>query len=157
MLRPTKDQYFLMLAVATAARATCAGKRVGCLLVDEDDRIIATGYNGVPSGLVHCSESPCPGVEQGTGLYSKCQAIHAEQNAVARCLRPHAVVTAYCTLSPCTECAKLLLATSCRRVIFCEEHPASTPEARDLWKQAGGVWLHGSVSNQDVRSWMNVG
>ena len=156
MTRPSKDQYFLMMARIAAARATCAGRKVGCVLVDSGGHVLSTGYNGVPANVVHCCDTPCPGVTQETGIYSQCQAIHAEMNAVARCLRPHDVHTAYCTISPCTECVKILLATTCRRLVYYELHPASMPEAKQLWTTSGGAWLYETFYPEDLVEWVDA-
>ena len=57
-VRPTPDQYFMLLAVATRERAVCLGRHVGAVLV-ADQRIIATGYNGTPTGFRNCDEGGC--------------------------------------------------------------------------------------------------
>jgi len=82
--RPTQDEYFLKMAELVSTRATCARRKVGCVLVNSRKHILATGYNGVASGMPHCIDEPCPGANypSGEGL-DKCEAIHAEQNAFA--------------------------------------------------------------------------
>lgn len=67
-----------------------------------------------------------------------CQAIHAEQNALLQCRDVYAIHTAYVTASPCMTCVKLLLNTSCERIVYVEEYPHSA--ARDLWTGAGRSW-----------------
>ena len=57
-VRPTPEQYFMLLAVATRERAVCLGRHVGAVLV-ADQRIIATGYNGTPTGFRNCDEGGC--------------------------------------------------------------------------------------------------
>ena len=56
--RPSWDEYFMTLATEVATRTTCLRRGVGALIV-KDRRILATGYNGVPTGLAHCSETGC--------------------------------------------------------------------------------------------------
>lgn len=55
--RPDWDSYFMLIARAVASRATCSRGQVGCVIVDEKHRIVATGYNGAPSGEPHCDHS----------------------------------------------------------------------------------------------------
>ena len=70
----------------------------------------ATGYNGNPSGFTHCIDEPCEGStsKSGTDL-DKCQAIHAEQNALLQCKDVYSIDRVYTTLEPCIHCIKLLL------------------------------------------------
>lgn len=142
-MRPTRDQWGLQLARLTAQRATCLRRQVGCVLVNARGHMLATGYNGVAAGRPHCNEMPghaCSGAStpSGQGL-DTCQAIHAEQNALLQCRDVYAIHTAYVTTSPCITCTKLLLNTSCERIIFAEEYPHA--EAKILWELAGRFWL----------------
>jgi len=123
--------YFLRLASIVALRSTCERRQVGCVLVDKYKHIIGTGYNGVASGQPHCIESKCPGASypSGKGL-EKCEAIHAEQNAILQCKDVNAIVTCYVTVAPCITCTKLLMNTSCKEIVFLEEYPNS---GKKLW------------------------
>lgn len=69
----------------------------------------------------------------------KCEAVHAEQNALVQCARPDEIHTAYVTLAPCPNCTKLLLNTGCRRILVAENHQGKT--GLDLWQKAGREWL----------------
>ena len=90
-VRPTPEQYFMLLAVATRERAACLGRHVGAMLV-ADQRIIATGYNGTPTGFPNCDEGGChrcahpDDYAPGRG-YDVCICVHAEQNAVLQAAR----------------------------------------------------------------------
>lgn len=68
----------------------------------------------------------------------KCEAIHAEQNALLQCRDVYDIDTAYVTLSPCMACAKLLLNTGCKRIVFLEEW--TDPTSRELWTRAEREW-----------------
>ena len=139
-MRPTLERYMMNLAEEVAKRATCDRRSVGCVLADSKGRVLATGYNGVPSGWPHCSEGNyCPGrfAESGSRL-DECDAIHAEQNALLQCKDIDGIHTAYCTASPCVTCTKLLINTGCQRIVFLEEYPQ--PRAQELWKTAGRIW-----------------
>lgn len=139
MSRPLIDEYYLRMASLVATRSTCARRAVGCVLVNERYQVLATGYNGVARGRPHCNKiavvverddvtghdyvvntlpNACPGARavSGTAL-DACDAIHAEQNALLQCRDAWAIWTAYVTVAPCLTCLKLLLNTSCRRLV----------------------------------------
>jgi dCMP deaminase len=144
-MRPTRDEWLLRVATVTAERATCARRKVGCVLADEKGRILATGYNGPPRGFSHCTvENPCAGAKHpsGTGL-ELCEAVHAEQNALLQCHDVDDVYSCYVTVSPCVTCVKLLLNTGCQRVVFLEPYAHEEP-ARILWQSdlnTARAWL----------------
>lgn len=131
-----RDFVGLKVAQAYAQLSTCPRRSVGCLLVDEKGRPLAVGYNGVASGREHCTDHPCPGrnFPSGEGLHL-CEAIHAEQNAILQLREPDRVHTAYVTTFPCHSCIKLLLGTSCQRIVYQEGYPHE--EAQTWWKEAG--------------------
>lgn len=133
-MRPTKDQWALEIARVTASRSTCDRKAVGCVLTDEFGHILSTGYNGAASGLPHCNHS---GDRHGREY---CEAIHAEQNALLQCPDIYKIHTCYVTLSPCPVCCRLLLNTSCKRIIFLEEYSDLT--SKTIWESAGREWVH---------------
>jgi len=81
-----------------------------------------------------CSGAKAP---SGTNL-DGCQAIHAEQNALLQCKNVYELDACYVTASPCMTCTKLLLNTSCQKIIFLEEYPHT--EAKKLWESAGRQW-----------------
>lgn len=142
-MRIDADQYFLRLAELVSLRGTCARRQVGCVLVDHNNFVLATGYNGVAKGVKHCTDNPCPGANQpsGQGLHL-CEATHAEANALIQCRDINAIHTAYVTASPCIQCTRLLMSTSCKRVVFAEVYPHS--ESERLWKSTDmhRVWNH---------------
>lgn len=148
-MRPSRDEWAMKLALLTAQRTTCCRRAVGCVLLNERGHVLSTGYNGVAAGLPHCNQHDpfdavgfphaCSGAHavSGTNL-DGCQAIHAEQNALLQCKDIYAIHTAYVTASPCITCCKLLMNTSCQRIIYLEEYPHSS--AKDLWVSSGRVW-----------------
>lgn len=148
MTRPSANQTYMEIAYAFSRRSTCPRRQVGCVLVDRHNRIIAHGYNGVPSGQPHCNEGhPCAGVgyPSGQGL-DKCDAIHAEQNAILLLPDPWKVWKAYITTFPCSSCIKLLLGTSCQEIVC--PLPYSHPEAQERWEEAGRTvtWFKADIS-----------
>ena len=144
-MRPNTIAYFMAMAVVAAQRATCARRKVGCVITDNLNHIKATGYNGVASGRPHCIDAPCKGANlpSGTGL-DACQALHAEQNALLQCANVNAVTSAFVTASPCITCTKLLLGTSIQNIYFLEEYPHS--DAKQLWIESGRSWIGVSES-----------
>lgn len=141
MNRLTRDQYFIDLVKVVAKRSTCIRRNVGCILVDQYAHIVATGYNGVPSGAPHCYLEPCKGAysQSGTNLHN-CKAIHAEQNAIIQCTRPNDVVQAICTTAPCIICTRMLLnLPNCNEILFLENYPHL--DSKEEWLQAGRNWV----------------
>lgn len=137
-MRPDKDNYFLSLAKLVSTRGTCIRRSVGCVLIDSHSQILATGYNGVATGVAHCNDpteffrdgapktygNSCSGANAKSGeSLDSCQAIHAEQNALLQCRNQWEITTCYSTALPCISCAKLLMNTSCRRVVYLESYP----------------------------------
>jgi len=125
-------EYFTSIALLAAKRSTCSRRQVGCVLVDESNHVLSTGYNGVPKNMSHCIDIPCKGAnaKSGTELES-CNAIHAEINAIAHCTNPKLIHSAYISVSPCIHCLKALLATPCQNLYFAEKY--SHWEALELW------------------------
>jgi dCMP deaminase len=148
-MRPGIDEYFISMAKLVALRATCLRRAVGCVLVNGRNHVIATGYNGRPAGWAHCNRTAadiavsgdpldaypyaCQGAfeKQGNGL-DRCEAIHAEMNALLQCHDVYEIATCYSTTAPCITCTKLLLNTSCWRIVFSEPY-AHDEASRELW------------------------
>lgn len=121
--RPTWDEYFLMIAKLAATRSTCLAFPVGAVIV-KDRQVLATGYNGSPSGSVHCTtQGFCyPGLsscDASSSLPSR--AVHAEANAIAQAAR-HGISThgasIYVTLEPCLSCLKLIISAGIKAVFY---------------------------------------
>jgi dCMP deaminase len=144
MERLSKDEYFTNMAQLVSRRATCARRSVGCVLVSSRGHVLATGYNGPPSGSNHCSDTPCPGASypSGSGL-ERCEAVHAEQNALLQCRDVFQIETAYVTTMPCMTCTKLLLNTSCKRIVFLQDYPQQ--EAKELWTRNGRELIQATI------------
>ena len=140
MSRMTFNQYFMSIAKLAAQRSTCRRRKVGCVLVNQDNYIISTGYNGVPKKVTHCIDNACEGVESesGTNLDS-CLALHAETNAIAHCNNISSLNAIYITCSPCMSCAKLISATNCKSVYYGQ--PYAGIEIIDKYFKACGINL----------------
>lgn len=166
MSRPSRDGWAMQVAVLTAQRTTCLRRAVGAVLVNSRGHVLATGYNGVAAGQPHCNEAKsagtdfedlggdvlrprrmvtvfphaCPGAQalSGTQL-DGCHAIHAEQNALLQCRDVYDISDIYVTTPPCMTCTKLLLNTSCKRIVCQGDYPQAEA-AKTLWESSGRVW-----------------
>jgi dCMP deaminase len=121
--RPSWDEYFLMMAKLAATRSTCLAFPVGAVIV-KNRQVLATGYNGSPSGSVHCTtQGFCyPGLtscDSSSSLPSR--AVHAEANAIAQAAK-HGISTQgasiYITLEPCLSCLKLVISAGITEVYY---------------------------------------
>ena len=150
----------MVMAYLVAARSTCLRRKVGCVMVNERGHILSTGYNGVASGQPHCNQHDsfsetdypfqCEGAFAKSGVnLDGCEAIHAEQNALLQCRDVQTIHTCYTTASPCITCTKLLLNTSCKRVVFGEEYPHA--RARELWVNSNREWLPSKVNLNSLK------
>jgi dCMP deaminase len=111
------DDYFLNMARLASLRGTCKRRQVGCILVDSDNHVVATGYNGVPKGFPHCLDEPCEGADAPSGTrLDECKAVHAEMNALLQ-LHSTDILTAYLTVTPCFNCAKVLANSNVTRIV----------------------------------------
>jgi len=128
------------IARLVARRSTCLRRKVGAVMVKEKN-ILATGYNGTPSGITHCAETGClreqlkvPSGER----HELCRGLHAEQNAIIQAAR-HGVnisgATLYCTNSPCIICTKMLINAGIREVIYLDGYPDML--SMDMLREAG--------------------
>ena len=140
MPRPSWDEYFMDIAEQVSGRSTCLRRQIGAVLV-KDKRILATGYNGPPSGLAHCDEVGClreqQGIESGS-RHELCRGLHAEQNAVIQAAKhgiPIEGASVYCTHQPCVLCAKILLNAGVVDIAFRDAYP--DPLSEELLAEAG--------------------
>jgi dCMP deaminase len=139
--RPDWDTYFMDIARVVARRGNCSRRQVAAIIV-KDTRIISTGYNGTPRGVRNCFEGGCPRcastVQSGTHL-SECICSHAEENAIAQAACHGIAVdhaTLYSTTSPCLLCAKMIINSGIREVIYEDEYEFGDL-TRDILGQAG--------------------
>jgi len=140
LARPTWDEYFMRIAQEVATRSTCIRRKVGAVLV-RDKRILTTGYNGPPSGLPHCEKVGCMRDEMNVPSgerHELCRGLHAEMNALLQAAIHGICVadaTLYCTSSPCSLCAKMLINVGVKRIYTNSEYPDKL--ARELLDSSG--------------------
>lgn len=132
-MRIDHDTYFLKVAQTVALRSPCLSRQVGCVLVDSQNHIMSTGYNGVPRNIEHCQYCQREGKDSGRDLY-ECLAVHAEQNALLQCSDVNKIKVAYITCSPCEICLRLLMNTSTECLVFSEIYQGKS------WELIGKLW-----------------
>jgi dCMP deaminase len=140
MSRPDWDNYFLRITRDVQRRSTCLRRPVGAVLV-RDKHILATGYNGAPSGLPHCDVVGCirdrNNVPSGE-RHELCRGLHAEMNAVIQAAYHGTAVkgaTLYSTTHPCSLCAKTLINVGIAKVVVEDDYPDDL--SKKLFKEAG--------------------
>ena len=110
------DEYFMGLAHLSALRSKDPNTTVGAAIVDENHRVVSVGYNGFPKG---CSDDEFPWDREGDTLETKyVYVVHAELNAILNPKWPVAGCTIYVSLFPCNECAKAIIQSGIRRIVY---------------------------------------
>ena len=128
------DKRYLRMAEIWAENSYCTRRKVGALIV-KDKMIISDGYNGTPAGFENVCE-----LEDGT---TKPYVLHAEANAITKIARSgnsSEGATIYVTTSPCIECAKLIIQSGIKRVVFSEKYRAE--DGIELLKRANIEVVH---------------
>lgn len=118
------DDWAFSVLDSYALRGTCVRRQAGAIGLDERNRIIGLGMNGVPSGMTHCTEAPCEGAKDLPGDTRRCMAIHAEINMIANSLGADRIVKVYTSATPCFECAKVLANLPNLKQVISKEHYA---------------------------------
>jgi len=112
------DKVYMKMALAISELSYAQRRKVGAIIVSRDDQVISQGYNGTPHGWDNCCEKTDP--ETGK-LVTIPECLHAETNAITKCAKYMASTqdaTLYVTLSPCFDCAKLIIQSGIKRVVF---------------------------------------
>ncbi len=130
----------MKLANEVATRTTCLRRAVGAVVV-KDNRILATGYNGVPSGLAHCAEVGCLPPELGlpSGQRNEiCRGLHAEQNAIIQAAKYGPVIEGamiYVNTQPCVVCAKMIINAGIEEIVY--QNPYPDELSQEMLKESG--------------------
>ena len=128
------DKVYMNMAKELASLSYALRSKVGCIIVSKEGQIISQGYNGTPSGRDNC----CEYTDMDGEFVSKREVLHAESNAIIKCARWAASTngaTLYVTLSPCFDCAKMIVQAGIERVVYHEEY--RNTEGLDLLKECG--------------------
>ena len=134
----TWDEYFMGVALLAAKRSKDPNTQVGACIVDENNVILSTGYNGFPVG---CSDDDFPWEREGEQTKYP-YVVHAELNAIlnasGKSLRGARI---YVALFPCNECAKAIIQSGIREVVYLSDKYADTPgtQASKLMLRSAGV------------------
>ncbi len=131
--RPTPDEYFMKMAHLVKERATCTRRKVGAVIV-KDRHLLTTGYNGNPKGMKHCNEIGCLREELNVPSgqrHELCTGLHAEQNAIIQAAVFGTSIkgaTMYCTNTPCSVCARMIINAGIKELIYDGEYPDKLAE-----------------------------
>lgn len=118
------DEYFMGLAVLSSMRSKDANTQVGACIVNTEQRIVGIGYNGLPYG---CSDDDFPWEREGNYLDTKYPyVVHAEANAILNSTTKLNDCKIYVTHFPCNECAKLIIQSGIKEIIFMEDKHKDT-------------------------------
>ena len=138
--RPDWEVYFLKIAQLASTRSTCIRRQVGAVLVKEK-KILATGYNGAPSGISHCADAGCLRDEEQVPSgqrHELCRGLHAEQNAILQAAYHGVSIRGsvlFCTNFPCVICSKMLINAGIRQIFYLEGYP--DPLSERMLEEAG--------------------
>ena len=153
------DIVYMGMAECVSSLSYAQRSKVGCVIVTPEGQVISQGYNGTPSGMDNCCE-----IEEIThdfdseGYYSeytklvtKKEVLHAESNAITKCAKYGGSTnnsTIYVTLSPCYECAKLIIQAGIKRVVYKDLYRIT--DGLDLLTQAGIMCEQLDIENKKI-------
>lgn len=126
---PSWDEYFMKMVKTISIRSKDPNTKVGCVIVDNNNHIIATGYNGFPSGFGDTEEK-----WQKPTKYDF--VVHAEANALLNSIKPVKGCNLYSTMYPCANCAKHIAAAGIKRVYF-EDDKYKNKLTKEIFHECG--------------------
>ena len=135
------DEYFMGLAHLSAMRSKDPSTQVGAVIVDQEHKVVGIGYNGLPIG---CSDDEFPWDREGGMLETKYAfVVHAELNAILNSTRNLHGCTLYVSLFPCNECAKAIIQSGIRKIVYEDDKYATADDviASKKMLNAAGVEL----------------
>src|ERR1051325_10189647 len=128
MIATIKDIRWLeMCQLGAQLFSTCAKRKYFAILLDENGRVLSTGYNGVPSGMPHCEgENGCPRLSANSpsgSNYDNCYSLHAESNCLlfSNYAERKGNLTLVVNGPPCMSCAKLCVNADIKRIVYIED------------------------------------
>ena len=140
MSRIDFDTYFMEMAKLVSQRAGCIRRKVGAVIVNKSNRVLATGYNSAPINIEECcNKGYClrQYSKQGENL-GECMVVHAEMNAVLQCSKYGIScenATIYVTTFPCIHCMKAIINAGITEIVYLEDYNA--PLSKQLVAQSG--------------------
>jgi len=146
------DAYFMGIAMLSKERSKDPNTQVGACIVNNQNRIVTMGYNGLPNG---CSDEMCPWDKRDGSIEETKYAYvaHAELNAILNHRGSVENCTLYVTLFPCNECAKAIIQSGIKEIVYLEDKYNGTPEnnvAKKLFDTAGIKYRQYQKINQNI-------
>ncbi len=146
------DEYFMGIATLSSMRSKDPSTQVGACIVNQDKRIISMGYNGMPRC---CSDDEYPWDKNDSALDSKYLYVcHAELNAILNAAGGSVRgCTVYTTLFPCNECAKAIIQSGIREVVYMCDKYAETDSvlaAKRMFDTAGVKYRLYELANKNI-------
>lgn len=132
--RPDWHTYFMEFAKLAETRSTCLRRQVGAVIVC-DRMVMATGYNGAPKGVSHCTNVGCLRADMNIPSgqrHELCRGLHAEQNAIIQAAYHGVGIrggTLYCTFRPCLICVKMIINAGISKIYFLADYDDPMTEA----------------------------
>ena len=146
------DEYFMGLAFLSSMRSKDPSTQVGACIIDEDKKIIGIGYNGFPIGS---SDDNMPWGKEGNALNTKYPyVVHAELNAILNSIKTLKNATIYVTHFPFNECAKAIVQTGIKKVIFySDKHKDldSTKASKIIFENAGVEIVNLKIHRDEIK------
>ena len=135
MMNADRAMVWMRVAKEIDTMSTCPRRAVGCVILNDLGHVLATGFNGMPSGMTSCFDDDCGASLSPTrDNLDKCIAVHAEMNALMQLRSPREATVIVTTSSPCKHCMKMLLNTSIEELIYEEKYDS---DALVFWLQQG--------------------
>jgi len=136
--RPTIHEWALEMCSIAAKRSTCIRRKAGALALDDHNRLVSIGYNGVPTGIPHCTPNhKCPGADDPKGDTTNCLAIHAEINCIMHAKDSYRINRMYVSATPCMKCGMVMANLPNLIEVICSERYADERGIRVL--NAAGI------------------
>jgi len=132
------DEYFMGMAHLSALRSKDPSTQVGAVIVSPENKVVSIGYNGLPKG---CSDDEYPWEREGNALETKyVYVVHAELNAILNSPMPVTGCRIYVSLFPCNECAKAIIQSGIKEIVYEDDKYAETDyviASKRMLKSAG--------------------
>ena len=146
------DEYFMGIALLTAMRSKDPNSQVGACIVSPENKILSLGYNGMPIG---CNDDDMPWDREGDALDTKYMYVcHAELNAILNSAHNNLKgARIYVTMAPCNECAKAVIQSGIREVVYREDKYPDSPssiDSRMMFKASGVKVTQYSPTGRDI-------
>ncbi|MGN1113916.1 MAG: deoxycytidylate deaminase [Oscillospiraceae bacterium] len=122
------DEYFMGIALFSAQRSKDNHTQVGACIVSDENKVLSVGYNGMPIG---CNDDEMPWEREGDSLNTKYPFVcHAELNAILNRITSIKGARIYVSLFPCNECAKAIIQSGIKEVVYIEDKYAETDSVK---------------------------